>query len=123
MADLDGLKRIAEVEFASIVKDTIRMDFKLRVILLDNSFADIFLSEKLPDKFGFHWERMDLVGTIYRYDNVPDQRWKNLATFPFHFHRGSQDKVEESPFPQSPDSGFRAFMKFVEEQLKATPAP
>ena len=89
MADLDGLKRIAGVEFASIVKDTIRMDFKLRVILLDNSFADIFLSEKLPDKFGFHWERMDLVGTIYRYDNVPDQRWKNLVTFPYHFHKSS----------------------------------
>lgn len=86
MPDLGDLRRIAEVEFASIVKDTIRLDFKLRAILLDNSFVDIFLSERLPNKFGFHWERMDKAGTIYRYDNVPDQRWKNLATFPFHFH-------------------------------------
>jgi len=118
MAGLDDLKRIAEVEFADIVKASLRIDYKLRIILMDDSFIDVFLSEKIPGKFGFHWERMDKVGTIYRYDNVPDKKWRNLPTYPYHFHRSSQDVVENSPFPQMPIDGFRAFMEFVREKLK-----
>jgi len=45
MVDLDGLRRIAEVEFASIVKGAIRIDFRMRVILLDNSFVYISIRE------------------------------------------------------------------------------
>jgi len=123
MAKLEDLRRVAEVEFAAIVKDSIPMEFKLRAILLDGSFVDIFLSERLPNKFAYHWERMDKAGTLYRYDNVPDPRWKHLATFPFHFHNGSQETAENSPFPQSPVAGLREFMKFVEEQLKQTLTP
>ena len=118
MADLDDLKRVAEVEFADIVKTSIRIDYKMRIILIDKSFIDVFLSERLPNKFGFHWERMDKSGTIYRYDNVPDKKWRNLATYPFHFHKCSQDAVEDSPFPQTPIEGFRAFMEFVRGKLK-----
>jgi hypothetical protein len=118
MPELSDLRRIAEVEFAGIVKSSILIDYKLRIILMDNSFIDVFLSEKLPDRFGFHWERMDQSGTIYRYDNVPDKKWKNLSTYPYHFHRDSQDTVEDSPFPQKPIDGFRAFMEFVRGKLR-----
>lgn len=118
MADLDDLKRVAEVEFADIVRTSIRIDYKMRIILINGSFIDVFISEKLPNKFGFHWECMDEPGTIYRYDNVPDKRWKNLETYPFHFHKCSQDAVENSSFPQTPIEGFKAFMEFVKEKLK-----
>jgi hypothetical protein len=118
MADLDDLKRIAEVEFADIVMASLRIDYKLRIILRDDSFIDVFLSEKIPDKFGFHWECMDEVGTVYRYDNVPDKKWQSLPSYPYHFHKGSQDAVEDSPFAKTPIDGFRSFMEFVREKLK-----
>ncbi len=118
MANLEDLKRIAEVEFADIVRTSMRIEYKLRIILIDNSFVDIFLSERLPNKFGFHWERMDKSGTIYRYDNVSDKKWQNLSTYPYHFHNGSQDAVEDSPFPQTPIDGFRGFMEFVREKVR-----
>ncbi len=117
MIDIDSLKRIAEVEFYDIVKDTNLTGFKLRVILVDNSFVDIYLSKKLPDKFGFHWERMDYNGTVFRYDNFPDRKWYLVQTFPYHFHNGSQNTVEASPFPLEPVRGFRAFMEFIKGKL------
>jgi hypothetical protein len=54
MANLKDLRRIAEVEFADIVKSTMLIDYKMRVFLKDNSFLDVYLSRKLTDKFGFH---------------------------------------------------------------------
>ena len=54
MVSLKDLKRIAEVEFADIVKSSILIDHKMRIILKDNSFLDVYLSQRLTDKFGFH---------------------------------------------------------------------
>lgn len=117
MATLDDLERIAAIEFADIVKGTDLQEFKLRVGLRDNSFVDVHLSRKLPDKFGFHWECMDAAETIYRYDNFPDRNWRSVATYPHHFHNGSQDAVEATPFPLTPIEGFRAFMEFIRSRL------
>lgn len=119
MASLIDLKRIGEIEFADIVKNSFLMEFKLRIILKDDSMIDAHLSRKLPDKFGFHWECMDTKGTIYRYDNFPDNNWRFVATYPYHFHNGSQDTVEASPFSLIPLEGFRNFMEFVRKKLKS----
>lgn len=51
---IDDIKRIAEVEFADIVKETFRIDYKLRIVLINDSFVDVCLSQRLPDRFGFH---------------------------------------------------------------------
>lgn len=118
MASVDDLKRIAEIEFSDIVKTTFFIDHKLRIILSNNSFIDVNLSRKLPDRFGFHWEKMDNAGSIFRYDNVPDKKWKNVSSFPYHFHRGNQKSVETSPFPLTIIDGFRAFLHFVKKELK-----
>lgn len=118
MPTIDDLKRIVEVEFANIVKNTYQIDYKVRIVLINNSFVDIHLSQKLSNKFGFHWECMDTKRTIYRYDNFPDKHWQSVATFPHHFHNGSQDSVEASPFPLAPIEGFRAFMEFIRSSLK-----
>ena len=117
MATLDEIRRIAEVEFASVVTDAEVMGVKLRIILTDTSYVDVWVSKKLENRFGFHWERGHLDGTIYRYDNFPDTDWKHISTYPFHFHSGSQDAVETPPFSQDVIQGFRDFMGFVEAEM------
>ncbi len=114
---IEDVKRIAEIEFSDIVKNTYYSSYKLRILFINNSFLDVYLSHKLENKFGFHWECMDTKKTIYRYDNFPDKNWQSVSTFPFHFHNGSQDIVEASPFPTKLDTGFRAFMEFIRNKL------
>ena len=118
MATIEDIKRIADIEFSDIVKSTSQIDYKLRVILINNSFVDIYLSQKLPDRFGYHWECMDESKTFYRYDNFPDKNWQSVATFPYHFHNGAQSSVEASLFPLTPIEGFRKFMDFVRQKMK-----
>ncbi|MBI4650173.1 hypothetical protein HY745_02595 [Candidatus Desantisbacteria bacterium] len=117
MPAIENLKRIAEIEFSDIVKTTYQYEYKLRIILINNTFIDVYLSQKLHNKFGFHWECKDKKKTIYRYDNFPDMNWQSISTFPYHFHNGAQDSVEASPFPLTAIEGFRAFMKFVKNKL------
>jgi hypothetical protein len=106
------------VEFIDIVEECFLITHKLRVILIDKSFTDINLSKRLPGKFGFHWECRDAAGTIFRYDNFPDKSWENISTFPYHFHKDSQENVKASPFPLGAIDGFRAFMEFVRNKVK-----
>ena len=51
MIILEDLKRIAEIEFSDIVENTDRIGTKLRVLLIDDSFIDVWLSQKLEDRF------------------------------------------------------------------------
>ena len=118
MPGIEDLKRIAKVEFADIVKSVQTMGFKIRLILIDNSFIDVTVSRTTAGKFGYHWECMDLMGSIYRYDNFHDQNWKPVETFPYHFHKGTKECVERSPFPLNTVDGFRGFMEFVKKKLK-----
>lgn len=114
---IDDLRRIAEIEFAIIIKDTFIIGYKLRILLVDDSFVDVNLSKKLSDRFGYHWESKSDKNEIYRYDNFPDKNWKFVDTYPYHFHNGSQENVENSPFPVSIKEGFRAFMEFVSNKI------
>ena len=118
MASIDDLRRIAEVEFADIVNDAAVIDHKVRIFLSHGGFIDVNLSQRLPDKFGFHWAVTDAAGTILRYDNFPDKNWRTVSTYPCHFHNGSQENVEASPFPPAVIDGFRAFMEFVRSKIK-----
>jgi len=113
---LDLLRRIAEVEFATIVVQTSVLGSKLRVLLTDTSYVDVWASRKLSRRFGFHWERRHLDGRIYRYDNFPDTNWSGVSTFPFHFHDGDQDTVVAAPFAPTLEQGFREFMAFVQQR-------
>lgn len=111
---LEDLSSLIREEFADIITDIFYpTENKLRVILLDDTFIDIFLSEKLSGVFSFHWERRPRDGTFYRYDNYPDPQWKRLATFPYHFHKGKQGKVVESPFRKKLPAALIDFMEFV----------
>jgi hypothetical protein len=114
---LDDLQRIAEVEFATLMIDSQPLGEKLRLFLTDGSYVDLWLSRKLSDRFGFHWERRHVDGTCYRYDNFPNTAWRSVDTYPYHFHNGSQDAVEAAPFAADLLSGFRDFMRFVQAKL------
>jgi hypothetical protein len=117
LSSLEQLRRIAELEFAEIVVQTDTVGSKLRVLLTDTSFVDVWVSRKLAGRFGFHWERRHLDGQIYRYDNFPDTDWVAVPTFPLHFHDGHQGNVMAAPFAQNLEQGFREFMAFVQQKM------
>lgn len=118
MVLLDNLARIAEIEFSDIVDATEIMETKLRIMLLDGGFVDVWLSKKLANRFGFHWEHK-VTDLSYRYDNFPDAKWSNVSTFPYHFHDGSQDNVvDSSRFARDIVEGFRDFMNWVRAMLR-----
>jgi len=114
---LAQLARIAEVEFSSIVMDTVIVGAKLRLLLIDKSYVDVWVSQELHNRFGFHWERRHLDGLIFRYDNFPDVKWQHLDTAPSHFHNGAQDRAEAAPFAQEILQGFRDFLAFVSRRV------
>ncbi len=89
MNSLETLQRIAEVEFATIVVQTDLLGVKLRILLTDTSYIDVWASRKLPGRFGMHWERSHLDGHIFRYDNFPDTEWAAVSTLPVSFSRRS----------------------------------
>lgn len=118
MVLLDNLARIAEIEFSDIVDATEIMETKLRIMLTEDGFVDVWLSKKLANRFGFHWEHK-VTDLSYRYDNFPDTKWSNVSTFPYHFHDGSQDNVvDSSRFARDIVEGFRDFMNWVRVMLR-----
>ena len=119
MNPLDLLRRVAEVEFAAIVVQTDVLGAKLRVLLTDTSYVDVWASRKLSGRFGFHWERRHLDGRIYRYDNFPDTNWSGVSTFPYHLHDGDQDTVVAAPFALTFEQGFREFMDSVQRTMSS----
>ena len=114
---VDILKEIAEIEFSDVVVDVLTGLNTLRIVLTDESYCDIWFSLKLAGRFSFHWERIFLDGTIYRHDNAPHLRWKEIKTFPKHFHNSSESYVEESYLPEDPSEAMRCFLLFVSDKM------
>jgi hypothetical protein len=79
VAALNEIHRIAEVEFASIVTDAEVMGVKLRIILTDTSYVDVWVSKKLENRFGFHWERGHLDGTVTSWASLKPRWWEGKA--------------------------------------------
>lgn len=116
--DVGQLCEIAEVEFADFVVETFVTDInELRIILKDGSFVDIWFSLKLSHRYSYHWERRAIDGTIYRHDNAPHCRWRSVATFPRHFHDGSEINVLVSHISQDPQKALREFLTFVQNKM------
>ena len=116
---MDRLGDIAEIEFADIVVNAVVPGInKLRLFLNDGSFIDVWFSLKLSGRYSYHWERQAIDGTIYRHDNAPHLQWKSVATFPKHFHDGSESNVSESHISDVPEQGLREFLTFVGSKLK-----
>ncbi|MBU4298975.1 hypothetical protein KJ636_02950 [Patescibacteria group bacterium] len=116
---LEVLQEIIEDQFLNIVKDIFKpSEEKLRVVLKDESFIDIRISQKVKNRFDFHWERGHINGNIFRYDNFPDTHFKHLKSFPFHFHYQKENKIIEVKFRKTLPSAFIDFMNFVKSYLE-----
>ena len=88
---------------------------KLRIEFVDGSFADVWVS--VSGKYSYHWDRLAIDGTIYRYDNAPHKVWAYVETFPHHFHNGDARTVIESEMDSKPDVQMKKFMDYVRESL------
>jgi hypothetical protein len=121
LVDIERLRQIAEVEFVDIVVEAVIPDInELRIILTDGSFVDVWFSLKLQGRYSFHWERRALDGKIYRHDNAPHKRWESVATFPRHFHDGSETNVSASYLSEVPEQALREFLAFVRASTGAS---
>ena len=120
LIDTAQLCEIAETEFSDIVVETLVPGLnELRIILIDNSFLDVWFSLKLANRYSYHWERRAIDGSIYRHDNAPHRRWQCIVTFPRHFHDGSEMEVTESYISQIPADALREMLEFVRANLNA----
>ena len=118
LIDCNRLRHIATVEYADIVIDALVPGVnELRIFLRDGSFVDVWFSLKLANRYSYHWERQAIDGTLYRHDNAPHQQWKVVATFPHHFHDGSESNVVASYLSQAPDEALRQFLTFIRDKL------
>jgi hypothetical protein len=122
-ATYEQLRKIAEVEFNDIVVNTeievlpTSDPRKLRIHLVDGSFADVFVS--VTGRYSYHWQRTpDDGNAIYRHDNAPHASWNYVSTFPKHFHDGSEDNVVESHLSSTPSDALREFCTFVRQTLR-----
>jgi hypothetical protein len=113
MVDLREFERIAREEFADIVIDVYRIDVKLRVHLIDESYLDFWWSEVQAGRFAHHWHRKHVDGTIYRHDNSPHRRWQHIETFPQHYHQGGQRRAQKASCQRSRERLFECFSLFV----------
>lgn len=108
--------------FKEIVLDTRIIELpsgepsKLRIELMDRSFADVWISA--TGKYSFHWDRLEINGTIYRYDNAPHNAWADIESFPHHFHNKEEKSVMKSDLSRSqPEIQIKQFLDFIRNIL------
>ena len=121
-----ALRTIALDEFADVVVNARIVSLptgdplKLRLDIVDNSLLDVFIS--ISGRYSYHWERrLTSRGDLYRHDNAPHGRWCHVATFPKHFHDGSESNVIESYISDDPGDAMREFLTFVRHKLLSMP--
>ena len=117
--NLDSVtKRFKEVVLETrIIKLASGEPAKLRIEIVDGSFADIWLSAS--GKYSYHWDRLEIDGTLYRFDNAPHRAWEKVTTFPHHFHNRYERNVFESIMPSTPEMQMEYFMDFIKKTLVA----
>jgi len=114
------LEKVRE-KFSDVVDSSIILrsesgePLKLRLDMIDGSIVDVFYS--VGGKYSYHWERGMIDGSVYRHDNAPHKKWKNIKTFPKHFHNSSEDKGGESYISDDPLLAIEEFLEFVRGKL------
>ncbi|ACB07441.1 toxin-antitoxin system TumE family protein [Candidatus Korarchaeum cryptofilum] len=112
------LVKVIKEEYPDVALSIDLRDDRLRVYLVDNSFLDIWFSRRIPGKYSFHWERRNVNGTVYRWDNAAHRSVTGINTFPHHFHESSQLNVK--PFkPESEwEDTLRDILNFIRDKIK-----
>jgi len=115
------LEALATSEFDDIVEDAEMIHSytgrvrKLRIILIDQTFVDIWYSA--DGEYSFHWEQSMIRNSIYRHDNAPHGKWSHILTFPRHCHDGVQDNVVESHLSPVPATALREFLSIARKKI------
>lgn len=112
------LTKIALGDFTDIVDGTKVVEGKLRILLKDESFIDIWISVKKEGVYAYHWERRNVDGRIFRYNNLPDREAKRLQTYPKHFHDGTEKNVMESNLSDNPEEALRIILEFARRVIQ-----
>lgn len=105
------------VESGEILYSQSKEPWKLRLYLCEGSFMDIYYSTN--NKYSYHWDRRLTSNEIYRHDNAPHQRWKDIPTFPKHFHNGSEDTAVASYISDKPEFALKEFLNFAIKRIIA----
>ena len=117
------IKENIELRFSDILKSaeliqgTAGRIRKLRLYLIDNTFVDIWYSS--DGSYSYHWEQRNVRKAIYRHDNAPHKKWRNVSTFPKHCHDGNQLNVTESFLPDNYENAVEEFLRLVRERMVA----
>ncbi len=114
------LRRLRELVlrmYPEIVVDAEIVYGKLRIYLVDESFIDVWISRRLPNRYAIHWERRHIDGTIYRWDNTPHEAHKRIPTFPHHFHEGRDNVVKPFHYPGSLEKALEKALEYVRRKL------
>ena len=119
----EALQHIALQDFSDIVVRTELIRFqsgeiqKLRLHLSDESFIEVHTS--MTGRYSFHWKRrLSGRADLYRFDNAPHGRWKQVDSYPHHFHDGRDDNVIASPLTDDPREGLREVCRFARAKLR-----
>lgn len=116
------VERIALTEFADVVTAVNHIGrranvvLKLRLLIRDGTFVDVWLSPTGTD-YAYHWEQRAQRGLLHRHDNAPDH--PHIPTHPKHFHNGDETTIEASFIPDDSAAAIRYFLSFVHNQLSA----
>jgi hypothetical protein len=114
------LEQIALAEFGDVVVGARHVSrragttLKLRLLIRDGSFVDVWLSPS-GAHYAYHWEQRSQRGCLHRHDNAPDH--PHITTHPKHFHNGAEETIEESYIPDDAEDALRYFLDFVRLQL------
>lgn len=90
--------------------------WKIRFYLNDKSLLDVYCSAS--GKYSYHWDQSVTTGRIYRHDNAPHKKWRDIKTFPKHFHDGSEETVKESHLPDDAAAALKKFLLYIKEHIR-----
>ena len=62
-------------------------------------------------------EELLINGSLYRHDNAPHSKWRNVSTFPKHFHYKTNTNVIESNINEDPIIAIEEFFEFIKQTL------
>ncbi|MEB3780409.1 MAG: DUF6516 family protein [Desulfurococcales archaeon] len=117
---LERLGEIAINSYPEIVTSVEIVYGKLRIYLIDESFIDIWISRRLPNRYAIHWERRHIDGSIYRWDNTPHESHRHIPTFPHHFHEKHDNIVKPYSYPGNIEEAVKEALRYAKEKMRKT---
>lgn len=108
---MDELGRLLVSQFPSLVTDVQVGADRVRAILRDGSFVDIWFNAR--GKYSYHWQRES--GAVFRFNNAPHH--PAVPTHPHHLHAGTEEHILASPVRGVTEEDVGKVMDFVGEHM------